>query len=979
MISSYASWQTNLGKDTSLDKAIADFGYQTFKQHATTYKAWLAENPVLYPAVKAEPDDDEGSGVKDLTKGSAKKETKPVMAPELDYLDNKLYEDPEVQFGGLVVEALKQEMLSLADSRKSEALVHDLEAVEKMVFFTGGAHEAWMQALGGGAGAELAKALQAVKTCFACGLQDQSLRPPVADARAARRLLNGFSSPCANSCDLAKAMATLQLGKAAMSLALEHSKAGIEDENALTMLKGAVLELESFLEPHSSDFVLWILGNDEQVGMDIQMSAEFMDKVKQVLRATMGSLVRLSAVGMEGGLSDMISGLNNCALAMQMAGAILLLDLRRALASDVLEVVRLQEPDDAEQDPIRSQINMPTTTAATIKEEDADESDSTTEAKVLQRLHCDATSIRDQLVDFGIEVGDTLKQIIKCLKAILQRTTEEPGVVDLLGQAQESFDRHASNMTEIQDCIDYLVAGCALRVADLAPQSDYSKMALESSHHSSLCSFSRAHLAHMGSNGFTFALTDFFDGIDSIDQAGTFQAIVGQYFAKVGCALYEQHTIKQVTNCIAEVMKHRVEVGVVHESVLVSAPADKVLGYLIKSPAIADFSNEDLVMFDFPKDADVFPSTSYQTARKFFNEFVEVTEMYQVNIPGVSHPDSFDQKMPIELASFYLEVVCIVRQVSVVASGLHEQHMVPPIGRVEQERIYGDLAFRLRLFQILVSQLDLAINSEKALLLERLGWQLPQPLPSLRDWAKAMSRFAGKCQTQWLLRVSKVLKAQSEACSAAIPSWSACFENGRFLEEVARRVLAGRLAGVVTTHNALHSLMGKLGASASELSIAPRLQDNELSLESVRISFDVMARASQASIVCCATDIILRFQLDSTGSASAKQFLSKYKHEEHNMLPPVLWSECEAIASHAADPAPSSPRPAHGSPKKSRSSTTASTPASDRKSSTSGPPRDKPMSDSMSATTTDGASPAAKKRPAPTLAFASSKKARASS
>lgn len=277
-----------------------------------------------------------------------------------------------------------------------------------------------------------------------------------------------------------------------------------------------------------------------------------------------------------------------------------------------------------------------------------------------------------------------------------------------------------------------------------------------------------------------------------------------------------------------------------------------------------------------------------------------------------------------------------------------------------------------------MSAFDAEVNSKAALNLERTGWQLNQSVSSFREWSKAMGPFGGQVVRHWLGHVARALKVQSESCSAAILAWNAAFEGGKLLDTVAGKMLGGRLSAIIGAHNDLHGLMSMLGTVAAHLGVAPRMQDNPEAIESVRVAFDIMSKASQGSVAVLAVDIILQFQRDATGAAAAKQFLSKYRRQDYEALPSVLWSELGAIASHAtalAGPVATEPK---CSPTKSSASTTAPSPASAKKvSSSAASVQHAAPSCGASSGSQVGASPAScKKRSAPSVVFSSAKKSK---
>lgn len=151
-----------------------------------------------------------------------------------------------------------------------------------------------------------------------------------------------------------------------------------------------------------------------------------------------------------------------------------------------------------------------------------------------------------------------------------------------------------------------------------------------------------------------------------------------------------------------------------------------------------------------------------------------------------------------------------------------------------------------------------------------------------------MGVLGGDMQTLWLKQVAGVLQAQASLCVSAVPSWIACSGVESLLRFVAAQLLDGQLNSAVLAHNDLHQLMAQRGSAASLLGISPRLQHNTRAPEAVRISFDHMHRASLASVVVLATELIMKWDRPALPVLRS---------------PEVLWMEVEGIAAHvrAAD------------------------------------------------------------------------------
>lgn len=332
MIAAYVRWRHDIEAGRTISEVLTNFNFKKFEQSCAAYiRSCEAGLGSASSHVKQESDDDED---KDADHGAGRKkqaEAKKCKGADLRFLDQKMQEPADQQCGSLLVESLKQAIVDIGGIEFDNADDQNANAIERIVTIMTEAYEGWAQAVGEGASPDLENTLRASMLFFSCILKDESLRPSVADARSARRAITSTLKDKSPAGDLAKAMMTLEAGKQALQGALTHSKAGIEDEAATAMLQSTIEALEDHLGAHATDIVAWVVGTGSEDGLNMQSFGAQLQLANGVLRATMGSLVRLSAVGLEGALPAMCAGLTNCTLVLQVAGAVMLMDLRRAL------------------------------------------------------------------------------------------------------------------------------------------------------------------------------------------------------------------------------------------------------------------------------------------------------------------------------------------------------------------------------------------------------------------------------------------------------------------------------------------------------------------------------------------------------------------------------------------------------------------------------------------------------------------------
>lgn len=194
-----------------------------------------------------------------------------------------------------------------------------------------------------------------------------------------------------------------------------------------------------------------------------------------------------------------------------------------------------------------------------------------------------------------------------------------------------------------------------------------------------MCVFCTEHLAH-ATTPFQFTVVDSLEDIDNIDDFGSFEKIVMEFHSKAGAALYTKHAVQKMTGCVAQVMQQRVDISIVHVSVLGESSVDKTLTYLVKSPTVQDLTKQELNLKEMPNDASMFASLGYNKALTYLQEFAEVIDLKEVTVPGAAHPELPAEQMDVENALFYLKLVCLSRDLCVAAAHVHAVHMVREVG-----------------------------------------------------------------------------------------------------------------------------------------------------------------------------------------------------------------------------------------------------------------------------------------------------------
>lgn len=373
------------------------------------------------------------------------------------------------------------------------------------------------------------------------------------------------------------------------------------------------------------------------------------------------------------------------------------------------------------------------------------------------------------------------------------------------------------------------------------------------------------------------------------------------FYAQVGQHLYDSKSSEKISASFKAIFDDFPNLAVVHESVMKDSDAEHLLPLLILVPKLDSL----LVQGFHPQGAGasdlmIFDGLAHNIAYASVSEFTSVLDIHKVKIDFASHPDPNKVNMPLDKALFVADLMCAARDVAALVAHLHYGLASVSMQKcgITNDQLEGKVVYEQVAFGKLLSKLEGGVNASAAVEVEKEGWRFALPLPTLRKWVRLVGIYSGRMTQKWLDEVSHCLLTEASKVAGEIPAWTACFEGGRILEPLAETMLNGRLGGFVASHNRLHSLMTQLGGAAGRLAVVPRLQDNPATIQAVRVAFEVIQRASKASAVVWATDVILKFQHDATGTEAARGWLQRHKKQEHQDLPEILWAELEHIVAH---------------------------------------------------------------------------------
>ena len=417
------------------------------------------------------------------------------------------------------------------------------------------------------------------------------------------------------------------------------------------------------------------------------------------------------------------------------------------------------------------------------------------------------------------------------------------------------------------------------------------------------------------------------------------QQCFASFLQSMGKRVYDAKALKTLHFNLDIIAKECGGMAVVHPSVIKECQLEQQLGLLVSETSMDALVTRAVLSFGgTTEDQTQFEKLQHHRLNNSVVKFAQAIRMQHLQVPSVSHPHITANQLPLEDAKLHLDLLCLVEDVSLVAAWLHKNLLMRgAAGEIcSSEFLFGEVCGALNVFAELMTVLDAKVSSKESLAFEGSGWQSSKPIATIRAWVTLMGTFGGRAQTCLLKQWESLLSVKVTACKRIMPTWSACFEGPKLLDSVAYRMLTGKVAKVVQSHNDVHGCMVSMAQKASELQVVPRLQDNDITMEMIAVAKDTMSSASLCSVVLLGIDILHKYQLDPLGPEVASAFLTKHRTPANSTVPEGLWQELEAMSSHAAVKGLPAQKPSPS--KRAMSSTTTATAPSSASSSTATAP-----------------------------------------
>lgn len=345
----------------------------------------------------------------------------------------------------------------------------------------------------------------------------------------------------------------------------------------------------------------------------------------------------------------------------------------------------------------------------------------------------------------------------------------------------------------------------------------------------------------------------------------------------IGEMTFREHSTTTLQYLVNGVRALEVQPNLVESGVVEKHPQAEALFCMIISTPKADILSATVP--DAPIDANA--TLSMLTPQVLFSNLrllVDALDVNELHMPGVSlATGGTGDRMELETAMKYLELVAAVRSLVTIAAALHVRLAEP----MSCQRTFTNEAALIHSPALLASMGDALVivikvcASPKANDMESVGWILPVSFAVGRQLASAMGCFYKRMTTLTLEYWSNMLQAASATVSSTCPSFGSCMSDATFDEELAIAITANKLTPVVQAHNSLHKLMTDMASASESISLTPRLQDHAATKGAIAVARHALQLAKDATIVVRGVAMLRKVKNIRDGPSQIKKFLTE--------------------------------------------------------------------------------------------------------
>lgn len=918
MVMLFARFYACVDADASVSNALRDMDVEAFVSLYDKFKSDDACNQPARvaqptPLVKVEVGDADGDGEKTAKrKRQPKKDASKLLGPVLA-------EPAYAQLARLLTNAMKTFLFNLPSNlhEQHEELARALREVAAV-------HECWVEKMG--ATDEVAKhvghILHALLQVLRCCSHEESARPSAQEVRVARRVVLTSLKRSEVFDDLSKAMVTYDFPKHAMEASKAYAAVGLEDETAEKLLWDTIAEFECFMAAAFENIGEWVTSGNAGNPQSMDSLTKLLDLVHANNQALVNSSGRLSSATLQAKLEDLELILQNQCEVLQLANYVMLDNVHRALFPKW--ELRPRSPAHFPRELASSAA------VAHVKEElpdadgVADGAVDAAEAQGVAPVPC-VGDIRLHMVDMQClqqvaqQCQSSTASFAACLQHLLRGVQRAVDIVDSrVGSAFKGKFQGMDNPLEMATIVSdnaeslhkvfqYVTLCVELRDA---PQRGFDANSSRGAEYNTfvedLCAFSRIHLKEgMAADGL-FESPWCATGSTMLRSfRGCFADFVTQY----GEDVYVTHAANFVKERVLAILQACVKVSMVHTSVVEDQAEKTLFGHLIAEPSpnmLAWESQSRFPLTGGADDLDCFGDDVSEVAFKDLRAFAGAVDLKEVAIPDVTKASADASTLTMQQATLLFDLVVLVRRIAKALANLHKFLFLRLAGGSEfgADETFGFITFLLRLLQHWLSVLDESIESNEVVELEKAMVPLPSSIGVIREWKKLVSKLAGRGLVALLGLFSNQASKDTGACRASCPSWMACFPEGMYNSTLADKVLRNKLGPLIKNHTQLHTTLRRMSDAARLLDVQPRLQEHDLTSESIAVALSTLSECSVAAAVITGHDILSSTH-DSTTKQRASTFLAKHRVPKNADIPEAFWEEFEHLAECAAGgPAP---------------------------------------------------------------------------
>lgn len=271
-------------------------------------------------------------------------------------------------------------------------------------------------------------------------------------------------------------------------------------------------------------------------------------------------------------------------------------------------------------------------------------------------------------------------------------------------------------------------------------------------------------------------------------------------------------------------------------------------------------------------------------------------------------------KQPTPEVMLYLKAKVIIRTISILTAAIHKYLFVPVTASatIDRQTLTDALPWCVSALGSSLSALDEHLADAAVSGMEAQAWSMPTSWSVMRLWQRTIATIRLRSVQVVLLQWNSLLDDMVAKSKSICPTWGICYADGTWNDRAADRLLLGKMSVVSASRNSLHDLLTVLNEGANRMEVTPRLQENEVSAQSIAVALHTLGRLKQTFIVASGVSLMHAYKFHHMATVKASEFLKVHKdaRADANGIPNLFWKHIESMAAQGARPAherPASP------------------------------------------------------------------------